>query len=188
MKIGIIRHFKVDYSPWRKIYSADQFSEAMKSYESAPIIPGKIEIQNSDWEICYCSTIPRAIETAKRIFKGEIIYSDKIIEVPVEPFTNRKIILPSCIWHIGGRIAWYRNHKSQPEKRSETLIRINDFLNEISARNFQNVLIVTHAFFIRILVEELEKRGYSGKLDPRPMNGKLYVFKKEMPVETGKSF
>ncbi len=176
MIIGLIRHFKVDFKPTKSIYSADGFAMAMDLYENSPVIRGSIKFNKSDWDVCYCSTINRAIVTANNIYNGKVIYSDLIVEVPVTPFTKRKIKLPSFIWHLGGRIAWHKNHHSQPEKRSETLIRIKNFLDEISANNYKSVLVVTHGFFMRVLVEQLIKNGYRGKIDVRPVNGKLYIF------------
>lgn len=175
MIIGLIRHFKVDFKPVKRIYSADDFSRAMDLYENSPVILDSIKLSNNNWDVCYCSTINRAIVTANNIYNGKIIYTDLIVEVPVTPFTKNKIKLPSFVWHLGGRIAWHKNHHSQPEKRSETLIRIKSFLDEISGNNYKSVLVVTHGFFMRVLVEQLIKNGYKGKIDVRPVNGKLYI-------------
>lgn len=177
MIIGLIRHFKVDFKPAKSIYSAEEFAGAMDLYENSPVITDPLKFNNSDWEVCYCSTINRAVVTANKIYNGKIIYSDLIVEVPVTPFTKRKIKLPSFVWLLGGRIAWHKNHYSQPEKRRETLIRIKNFIDEISGNNYKSVLVVTHGFFMRVFVEQLIKIGYRGKIDFRPVNGKLYIFK-----------
>jgi broad specificity phosphatase PhoE len=176
MKIGLIRHFKVDFTPSKKYYSAEEFSDAMDRYENSPIIINPLITHNTGWDICYCSTISRAAETAKNIYNNTIVYSDLIVEVPIAPFTKRKIRLSSFFWHLGGRIAWYRNHCSQPETRKETLCRINNFIDELSGKNYNSVLLVTHGFFMRVFVEQLLKIGYNGKIDLRPENGKLYIF------------
>jgi broad specificity phosphatase PhoE len=178
MTIGLLRHFRVDFKQRQKIYSALEFSKEMEDYESSPIIKKEIDIDSDCWDVCYSSTIPRAMETAKSIYKKEIIFSEKIIEVPVAPFTNRNIKLPSFIWHLGGRIAWYKNHHSQLEKRIETLERINQFMEELTMDSYERVLIVSHGFFMRVFVEQLFKLGYKGTIDVRPVNAKLYLFKK----------
>lgn len=178
MTIGLLRHFLVDYKQSQKIYNATEFLKAMERYENSPIIKKKIDIDSDIWDVCYSSTIPRAIETARSVYKNEIVLSDKIIEVPVAPFTFRNIKLPSFIWHLGGRIAWHKNHHSQPEKRIETLERINSFIEELSKHSYKNVLVVTHGFFMRVFVEHLIKLGYKGTIDFRPVNAKLYLFKK----------
>lgn len=179
MIIGLIRHFKVDYIPEKVFFTADEFSKALENYEASPVIRKKILLKVDEWDICYCSTIPRAVETAQTIYESKIFFSDLIVEVPVAPFTKKNIKLPSFIWHLGGRIAWQNNHSSQPETRSETLTRIEKFLNLISGNNQRNILVVTHGFFMRVFTEELLKRGYKGKIDFRPENGKLYLFEKK---------
>lgn len=176
MVIGLIRHFKVDFRSDRKYFSPNDFSAAMERYENSPIIMDSIKINTADWDICYCSTIRRAIETASHIYNGEIIYSDLITEVPVAPFTNRNIKLPSFIWHLGGRIAWHKNHSSQPEGRSNTMKRIKLFMDAIEEYQNKKILVVTHGFFMRVFSDHLVKNGFKGKIDFRPENGKLYLF------------
>lgn len=178
MILGLVRHFKVDFYPGKRIYSAEEFSAAMARYESSPIIKNGLKFSTDDWDKCYCSTITRAIETAEEIYDGEKIFTDLIVEVPVAPFTNRKIKLPSFVWHLGGRIAWYKNHPSQPERRIETLQRISKFINEVEGCRYDKILVVTHGFFMRVFVEQLIKNGFKGKIDVRPENGKLYLFNK----------
>jgi broad specificity phosphatase PhoE len=164
--------------PKRKFYTPEDFSKAMIDYEHSPVIPKEINLDSINWEICYCSTIPRAVKTAEKIFCKEIRFTNLIVEVPISPFTNRKLFLPSFWWHLGGRIAWYKNHDSQLEGRKDTLKRINLFVKELNDSENEKILIVTHGFFMRIFVEELFKIGFKGKIDIRPKNGKLYLFQK----------
>lgn len=178
MIIGLIRHFKVDSPKTKSYLTAKDFAEAMEYYEIAPIIYNSTNIDLHKWEICYCSTIKRAVDTARFIYNGKIIYSDLITEVPIAPVTYRKIKLPTFIWHIMGRIAWYKNHYSQPESRNQTLERINVFMNEIEQSNHEKILIVTHGFFMKVFVEFLFKNGFKGRINLRPENGKLYLFEK----------
>lgn len=178
MILGLVRHFKVDFYSDRRIYSAEEFFKAMARYESSPIIKNGLKFSTDDWDKCYCSTIPRAIETAGEIYSGKKILTGLIVEVPVAPFTNSKIKLPSFIWHLGGRIAWHRNHPSQPEGRIETLKRISQFMKELESQRDNRILVVTHGFFMRVFSEQLIKNGFKGKIDIRPENGKLYRFTK----------
>ena len=58
--------------------------------------------------------MPRAIITAKEVYKGSIIIDKLLREVDNAPFINTKRIkLPFALWHICGRIAWYLKLKSQ---------------------------------------------------------------------------
>lgn len=46
------------------------------------------------WETCYCSDLSRSIETARYIYKGTIIESSLIREVPIAPIFESGIKLP----------------------------------------------------------------------------------------------
>ncbi len=177
LKLGLVRHFKVDIKHGKPFQNSAEFEELMRRYDSAPVIPNEIILNNS-WETCYCSTLPRAITTAQNIFQGEIIYSDLLLEVTLMPFVKTSVKLPSLFWRIGSRIAWAKNHSSQNEGVHNTTKRIIKILDQISETGKQNILIVSHGFFLRAFTEHLKKKGFSGEIDPIPKNGKLYVFEK----------
>ena len=126
MKLGLVRHFKVIRNE-KSFLSTEEFAQAMSNYDIASVNENGLKINSNDWDICYCSTLPRAITTAKAIYDKEIIKSDVLIEVPISPFTKRNIKLPITFWHIGARIAWYKKYKSQIENRDSTKERINKF-------------------------------------------------------------
>lgn len=178
MKLGLVRHFKVNIKPGEGRLSPSQFAEAMKNYDSADVTPNNLKINKNEWDICYSSSLPRAVKTAQTIYSGEIITTDLLCEVPILPFTQKKIILPTFIWHTGARIVWFKNKPSQPEGRKQTQKRVEEFLNLINSSCKENILIVSHGFFMGSLVRELLKRGFKGEMDFRPRNGKLYVFNK----------
>jgi len=175
MKIGLVRHFKVDLSFDKKLYTTAQFNKIMSDYDKADVIPNEVNLNGIDWEICFASNLPRAVTTAETIFNGEIITTDNLIEVPLTTFTQKDFTLPGSVWHIGGRIAWYKNKPSQPEGRKGTLKRVNNILEMINSSGKENVLLVSHGFFIGVLVRRLYKLGFKGEIDFSPRNGKLYI-------------
>ena len=75
-------------------------------------------------------------------------------------------------------LLWLFSLKSQPEVKPQTILRIDKFLKQIESSGHQNILIVSHGFFMKIFVRELLKRGFKGDLDFSPKNGKLYRFEK----------
>ena len=83
MILGIVRHFKVDYISKRFLYTPQQFELALSEYDKVPVIPNRIKLDSVPWEVCYCSTLPRAKNTAKEIFSGKIIYTDLLKEIPI---------------------------------------------------------------------------------------------------------
>ena len=119
MKLGLVRHFKVDLNIYNGKLTPAQLSDIMQQYDVSPVLPKAHTVNSSDWQICYCSTLPRAIATAEKVFDGEIIKTGLLVEVPINPFTKRNISINAYNWHIAARTAWFFNHKSQPEGKNE---------------------------------------------------------------------
>jgi broad specificity phosphatase PhoE len=86
--------------------------------------------------------------------------------------------LPSMIWHIGARIAWYKSHISQIEDINGTRERIDKFFDIIINSGYKKILIVSHGYFLRMFYEEMKKKGYDGNVDVNIKNGKLYEIAK----------
>lgn len=143
MKIGLVRHFRVNLK--RKYFmTSEQYNQYNKQYDISEVIENEIVI-DKEWDKCYCSSLPRAVNTAKTIYHGEIIISDKLIEIPAAALIKTNIPLPYYLWAILNRIAWIRNNVSQPEGRTESLKRINEVVDEILKEKDKNILIVSHA-------------------------------------------
>jgi len=173
MKLGLVRHFKVITNE-KTFLSPIEFSQSMENYDKAPVRKNGLKINSSDWDICYCSTLPRAITTAENVYGEEIIKTNLIIEVPISPFTNWNIKLPTFIWHIGARIAWYKSHKSQKEDILGTRERIRKFYELIIKSGQGRILIISHGYFLRMFYEEMRKKGFKGSVDYGMENGTLY--------------
>ena len=179
MKLGLIRHFKV-VTDEKTLLSSEEFAEAMKNYDVAPVKPNELKINSDDWDICYCSTLPRAIKTAENIYNKEIIKSDLLVEVPIAPFTKMNIKLPISMWHIVARIAWYRSHKSQSEGINETRKRIMKFYEMLNKSGYEQILIVAHGYLLHMFIKEMQKLGFDGNVEMNIQNGKLYQIEKKL--------
>jgi broad specificity phosphatase PhoE len=83
------------------------------------------------------------------------------------------------VWQILGRVAWLFSWKSQRESISQTNARINEFIEIVEHAGYQNILVVSHGFFMKVLVHKLKKMGFRGNLDFSPQNGKLYTFERK---------
>jgi broad specificity phosphatase PhoE len=176
MKIGLVRHYKVDLKNPKPYYYPEEFRDAMKEYDEADVIKGSTNLDGIDWDICFSSSLKRAVITAKDIYKGEIIITDLIREVSLLPFTMKKIKLPWTIWHICARIAWSKNSKTQDETRQETTERMNLIYKKILDAKKENVLLVTHGFFMKCFIKFLREKSFTGKVEMFPKNGCLYIF------------
>lgn len=176
MRIGLVRHFEVDCSH-KLLMSAEEFREWAQRYDCSPIKVGNLLIDQDKWDTCYCSDLSRALETAHCIYKGNIIKSKLIREVPMAPIAKSSIKLPYLLWLIAGRLAWRYAHQSQPETITQTKERVKEFLASIMEE--YNVLIVTHGFLMMQIQEQLIASGFVGERFTRAKHGKVYVFEKD---------
>jgi broad specificity phosphatase PhoE len=178
MKIGLVRHFKVDAPHYSKPINSKEFAESQLVYHQSPIITHPVDLKGIHWQRCYCSTLPRAIKTASLIFKGETIYSDKLVEVEVSPAFHTKRKISFTLWVVLARLAWLFGHNSQIESKRDTNIRCKDIFNLLLSDEDNNILIVSHGFFLHEFAKYLKKNGFKGKIDFAPKNAKLYLFEK----------
>jgi Fructose-2,6-bisphosphatase len=174
MKIGIIRHFKVDLKK-NRFMTSKEYNQYIFEYDQSEVIPNEVVI-DKEWDKCYCSSLSRAITTAKTVYDGEIIITDKLIEIPSAAWRNTNRPVPYAIWVMLNRVAWIRNHMSQPEGRRVTIKRINEIIDTILKEKDKNILIVSHAGTLYEIQKILIRKGFAGNYFIKPRNGKLYTF------------
>lgn len=182
MRIGIIRHFKVDCYKSPFMTSKD-FKKWEDNYNKSDVIRNDVELMGIKWDKCYSSTLIRALVTAQDVYKNHIVQNDLIRETIIDPIFKSNFKLPYWFWGVSGRIAWYFNHKSQEENKIITKDKARKFVDllqeEAKREGTENILIVTHGFFMYNLQKELKKRGFIGKFIYSPRNGVLYLYEKE---------
>lgn len=177
MRIGLVRHFKVNLAHSRLVTSKG-FQEWADKYDIADVIENEVNLDPADWDKCYSSDLPRAVKTAETIYNGEISKTPLLREVPMSPMFRCSIRLPHVFWSVFCRVAWFFSHRSQVERRKQTKKRIMEFLKYIEKEKDINILVVCHGFFMYFLQKELKKRGFQGKIKKRIKNGTLYVFER----------
>lgn len=175
MRIGLIRHFKVDLKR-KKFMTSEEYNQYSTQYDIAGVIENEIVI-DKEWDKCYCSSLPRAIHTAKTVYHGPIITTDKLREISAAAWVKTNIPLPYQLWSLLNRVAWIRNSISQPEGRRASLKRINEIIDEILKEENKNILIVSHAGTMYEIRKILIKNGFEGEWFLKPKNGKLYILK-----------
>lgn len=116
MNIGLVRHFKVDCNA-QTFMTSDDFEKWALEYDNSDTIENKFETQNIKWDKCFSSDLPRAIKTSETIFKGAIIKTQLLREVPLSPIYKTNLKLPHSLWCIAARVAWSLKHKSQTENK-----------------------------------------------------------------------
>ena len=157
MKITLIRHQKVDFT-WPSWCSSSEFDRACKEYDIAEIIPTSECDFNR--QAVYVSGMKRSLDTAKALFpKGTFFVMENIREVMMCSFADYNGKLPLWMWNIMGRIQWKFGVKRQPESFRQTQKRAIDAIDFLENKN-RDCVLVTHGFFMIILIRELKKKGY----------------------------
>lgn len=178
MRIGLVRHFKVN-CPHKRMMTSEEFRKWSEKYEHSRVIKKPVEMYGIEWDVCYSSDLPRAVTTAREVYSGNIQVDKLLREVDNAPFIHlERLRLPFEVWHVCGRLAWLFRSKSQPETIRGTRRRINRFLDKIDWSK-ENVLILFHGFMLYNFQRELRKRGFCGKRVRHVKNGFLYEYIRE---------
>ncbi|MDB5050816.1 MAG: putative phosphoglycerate mutase family protein [Fibrobacteres bacterium] len=176
MKLGIVRHFQIPHDRMQMV-DGPGFDEWAVWYDTTEVHAKEVPAAGQEWDHCLCSDLPRAMFTAKTIFKGNIEVTPLLREVPFTSFLPRRLTLPLLLWQATSRLGWYLDHASQRENRTQTKRRIAEFVAKLKAdHRDRNVLIVTHGFFMQWLEKELVLAGFRGKVPTRPLGGTIYLF------------
>lgn len=178
MKIGLLRHYKTDHQyPGR--CNSDEYNRDYQDYEKSGIIKNPPPFTGNGYTVCYSSTSRRARETAQTVFNGEIIETPEITEVPLKAIFNTKLRLPLKLWHFINRFGWGFNSPGVPETRNQSRKRALGFLQQVlEAHRDENVLVVSHGFFMMELHYHLRKMGFKSQELIRFQHGGLYEYEK----------
>jgi broad specificity phosphatase PhoE len=176
MKIGLVRHFRVDLAyPKKLLLTKRELVEWFDAYAIAKIVHGEYDLAGVHWRHCYSSPLTRALHTAHHLYQGEIKQADALKELDVLPHVNPIIRLPIMLWAILMKIKSTRSNEATDSFSNE----LNAFVDELIAKKEEDVLIVSHGFVMMALRRELNKRGFTGEKFSVPKHGKVYVFRKE---------
>ncbi|WNS45901.1 histidine phosphatase family protein [Paenibacillus sp. MMS20-IR301] len=189
MMLGLVRHFKVEHPHPGRWLTAEQFDQWNEGYETAPIRRPEARGNEQQWDLCLCSDQARAVHTASYFAAKEFIYSGQLREVGITAFRPGKLKLgglrlPVSCWLVFGRLAWAAGHPSQPESRAAVRQRAATVIDKLlaeaeSALPEGRVLMVSHGVFMKMLDDELRRRGYKGQRMGYPHNGLLYKYEKQ---------
>lgn len=177
MKVGLLRHFKVNRRA-PKHCNSEEYDRSISEYDEADIIARDVVISPGDYPVCYASTMKRAVETARKVYPGEIVFTDELVEIPLRSIFKTSLRLPFKLWNVINRMGWLFNSKKVQETKHRSRERAVRFLSELLESNNgnRNVLIVSHGLFMVNLQIELSKRGFKGEEFFRAEHGHLYEF------------
>ena len=180
MKIGLVRHFKVDIENPGPVNS-EEYSQWIRNYDISPVIKKPVDLRGIDWNICYASDLPRARTTAETIYQGDISYTNLIREIDLELARIVEGQQDVVAWFNEAMAYWAADDKTLKEIKSHSHKRVNKFLDlvEAEADNQDKILVVCHGMIMTVIEEELRKRGFEGEEIIVPDNGELYLYERE---------
>jgi hypothetical protein len=174
MKIGLVRHFKVNHLfPARILLSKTEVINWFAEYDKTENIQHKdVDLSLINWKRCYSSTMIRAVKTANHIYKGEIVKIAELQELNILHRLSERIKLPFIIWGLIIRIKSFSSDQDTVEFKN----RIIAFVDKLIANNEGDTLIVSHWFVMRVIRQQLIKRGFIGDKFKSNEYGTLYVY------------
>ena len=170
--IYFLRHFKVKDNS-KSWLNSEEFNQWVKNYDTFELEYNSVVLPKNINKI-YVSSQNRAIKSADFLNLNYKI-NDLLVEVPIKSFIYTKFKLPKWLWLFVGRLAWFFNLK-QLETKEETNERIENFIQNLDMNS--NILIISHGFFMILLLKKLKKIGYRGDIQRRIGNGKVYILEK----------
>lgn len=176
MKIGLVRHFKVNYkTPFFSVLTTQEVKEWFAGYDACSNLQLKPEIFYEGWDHTYSSPLIRAKLTAQRIQRKKIEIREELREInPLDLLPeNRKNLF--FFWALTCK----KLSTSEPTLISNFDKNIDKFLDDILKDEHKNILIVSHYFTMYSLQKSLLKRGFKGPMNNSRGFGKLYVYEKD---------
>ena len=143
MNVFVVRHGQTEWNVLKKMQgSADiELNEKglSQANETAEIL------KNSTFDVIFCSPLKRAKQTAEIINndrKLKIVFDDRLRERDYGEFegTSKSSFNYNEFWAYGKNINY-----EKAENVQEFFKRIYSFLDEITSKDYKNVLIVCHA-------------------------------------------
>jgi len=177
MRIGLIRHFRVEQPLPSGWITAGELHSWRTRYDSAHVIPVPLNLGAEVWSACLSSDLDRAIATAKAAYAGEIKVTPLLREPELAEFRTGRLRLPVPIWRWVLRFIWMTGHRSQRQCRDDFRFRVSTLADALEIRD-ADTLVVSHAGMMAYLSVELTKRGYVGPKLRIPDHAHLYVYEK----------
>lgn len=178
MRIGLIRHFPVEQrlpSGWK---TAEELHLWRQQYDASPTILGSADLGSFPWTQCISSDLPRAVATAKAVFRGPIEQTALLREPECAQFQTGGLRLPVWIWRGILGLSWASGHGSQRACRDEFRHRV-EAVAEILEAKACDILVVSHAGMMTYLSAEFRRRGLRGPKLWMPKHATLFIYEKK---------
>ena len=174
MKIGLIRHFKVNHPfPNKKFLAKSDVINWFKEYDYSGNLHYKaVDLNKINWQHCYSSPMMRATKTANHVFGGPIVEVMELRELDILHQLSDRLRLPFLVWGIIVRLKSFSSNNDTDQFRNGIIA----FVDKVISNSEREVLIVSHWFVMRVIRQELIKRGFVGDHFKSNEYGTLYIF------------
>lgn len=176
-RVGLLRHFPVREGYPRGWCTAVELAAWRDRYDGSPVVPGAFDLGGVDWVRCVCSPLPRARDTAARVFSGPVEVLEDLKEAEFGPLGTGWLRLPALGWRLWMQVAWRVGHASQREFRDAFRQRVHRAADRLE-RGGDPTLVVSHAGMMLYLGRELARRGFRGPRLGVAEHARAYVFER----------
>lgn len=177
MKIWVTRHGQTKLN--KKKLMQGLTDEPLNDIGRGQAKAARERIKDVKFDAVYASPLCRAIETASiigNISQGEVIVDPRIIEVDFGRYEAKSYFM------LGIRMSLYwacpEIFPVPPtvETIPSMVARSSEFLQELEAKEYENVLVVCHGGIIRAICGYLEDKANKIKWRPKPHNCEIRVY------------
>lgn len=178
MRIGLVRHFRVEQAVPQGWKTAGELQAWRERYDCAPISPASVDLGPTRWARCICSDAPRALKTAEVIHSGPVEVTPLLREFDFAEFRTGSLRLPVGAWKWVLRLAWTSGHGSQRAARDDFRQRVQAMAQMLDAET-EPLLVVSHGGMMMHLARELIRRGFAGPKLGVADHAKLYLYERD---------
>ena len=148
MKITLVRHAETQYNTDNKIQGLE--NNKLSKIGIMHAVELKNKVKDIDYDVCFMSPLARCVETAI------IMIGDRVKTIPDKRLIERDMgkLEGKLFSEYDADLYWDYNKnykKDDVEPIKELFDRCNAFLEDLKTKEYENVLIVSHASPIRAL-------------------------------------
>ncbi|MCM3163966.1 histidine phosphatase family protein [Metabacillus litoralis] len=172
MEITLIRHGRSQLDA-KKSITFQEFLDWVNQYNSRGVVeethyPQEAVKKMNEANLVITSDLKRSIDSAYLLRKNVKAISSSLfreLELPVTTKSFPSIKLSSDTWAVLLRILWFSGYSANCESYKSAKQRAELAANKIMelTTKHQNVVLIGHGFFNRLLAKELQNKGWKRK-------------------------
>ena len=177
MKIWITRHGQTDLNKQKLMQGRSDIPLNEVGIKQAQL--SRKLIGDIKFDAVYSSSLKRAVKTASiigNVSEESIIRDYRIIETDFGRYERSSYYTMGLFMTLYWALPEIFKAPKSVETVEQMVKRSSEFLKEIEAKDYNNVLIVCHGGIIRALCGYLEERRNGIKWRPKPRNCEIRVY------------